>query len=234
MLVLCLLTRTSLKAQQHFNLWTRATVALPFAKKFRTDVEYQHRRQSGFGNHNAFDDNLMHSFRLWFNYRHSQHVSFIISPFAYFSNFKVIQKASDEPAQKSKEYRFAVAIDLQGELAKHFFITGRTGLEYRLFEAPSNNFVRFRNRIGLRYDAHSKISLQLFDELLLNIAGTDIQHFFDHNRAAFIFSYAPVKPFRMDIGYIYITRLGRTATTTFDEANFVCHLTYILPEVKKK
>jgi hypothetical protein len=110
----------TLLAQTHNNAWFRTTLSLPVSEKFKIDNEFQHRRQNGFDNNNLFDKNLMFTYRNWVHYQYSKDVKFSVSPFAYFSNYKIIQKQADQTAEPNKEIRFSVAVELQHELFKSF------------------------------------------------------------------------------------------------------------------
>ena len=94
-------------AQEHANSWFRTTLSIPDTEKIKTDLELQHRRQNDFESNNLFDKNLMYAFRTWIYYKQNKDVVYAISPFAYFSNFKIIQKESDAVAKTTNEYRFS-------------------------------------------------------------------------------------------------------------------------------
>jgi len=216
------------QAQQHYNVWFRGTLSVPVGRKFKIDNEFQHRRQNGFGNTNLFDNNLMFTFRNWVHYQHNDDVKFSLSPFAYFSNYKIIQKQAEENATPNNEIRFSAAVELQHSVLKKFYVVDRTAIEYRIFNGNQSDITRLRNRFGFRYDFTEKIKLSLFDELLFNLSGTTQHHFFDHNRLGIDFEYK-VKPYlKFDIGYIYITRLPLTSTTKLHENNIFLNLTYQL------
>src|SRR5690606_38385428 len=90
-------------AQQHYNAWLRGTLSVPVGKKFKIDNEFQHRRQNGFNNADMFDRNLMFTYRKWLQYQHNEDVKLSLSPFAYFSHYKIIHKQSDGIAQPNNE-----------------------------------------------------------------------------------------------------------------------------------
>ena len=193
-------------AQEHTNSWFRTTISIPVTEKIKTDIELQHRRQHDFKSSNFFNKNLMYTFRTWLYYKQNNDVIYAISPFAYFSNYKIIQKEIDAFALSKNEYRFSASIELQHELATKFFIVDRTALEYRVFESSVKNVVRLRNRLAFRYDFNLKYNIAFGDEILINAKGTDAQHIFDHNRIFTNFSYKPKSSLKFDNGYIYISR----------------------------
>ena len=215
-------------AQEHTNSWFRITISIPVTEKIKTDIELQHRRQNNFESDNLFDKNLMYTFRMWVYYKQNKDVVYAISPFAYFSNYKIIQKESDAVAKPTNEYRFSASIELQHELATKFFIIDRTALEFRVFEGRTENVVRIRNRLALRYDFSLKYNIAFGDEIFINAKGTDVQHIFDHNRIFTNFSYKPKSTLKFDIGYIYISRLPKINADLIEESNFYLNFTYTL------
>ena len=188
--------------------------------------------KNDFENDNLFDKNLMYTIRTWMYYKQNKCVVYAISPFAYFSNYKIIQKESDAVAKPINEYRFTASIELQHELSNKLFIVDRTAIEYRVFEGSIENTTRLRNRLAFRYDFNSKYNLAIGDEILLNTTGTDAQHIFDHNRIFTNFSYKPNSTVKFDIGYIYISRLTKTNVDLIEESNIFLNFTYTLHKKK--
>lgn len=220
------ITQTS-QAQHRYNSWFRSTTSLPIGKKFKIDNEFQHRRQNGFDNTNLFDKNLMFTYRIWGHYQHNKDVKFSVSPFTYFTHYRIIQDKSDEVVTPNNEIRFSAAVELQHEFLNKFYIIDRTAIEYRIFNNQSD-ITRLRNRFGFRYDSTENIKLSIFDELLFNVTGTTHEHFFDHDRLGLNLEFKVSPYFKFDIGYIHITRLPITSTTTLHENNIFLNLTYQL------
>ncbi|MDR6967296.1 hypothetical protein J2X31_001303 [Flavobacterium arsenatis] len=219
-------------AQEHINSWFRTTLSIPITEKIKTDLELQHRRQNDFEGDNLFDKNLMYTFRTWIYYKQNKDVVYAISPFAYFSNYRIIQNASDAISKPTNEYRFSASVELQHELAGNFFIVDRTALEYRAFEGTIENVIRLRNRLSFRYDFNTKCNVSIGDEIFINASGTDAQHFFDHDRLFANFSFKPKHNLKFDIGYIYISRLPRNNIDIVEESNFYLNFTYIVQKRK--
>ena len=215
-------------AQEHTNKWFRTTISITVTEKIKTDIELQHRKQNDFESNNFFDKNLMYTFRTWLYYKQNNDVVYGISPFAYFSNYKIIQKENDAFAKPTNEYRFSASVELQHELATKFFIIDRTALEFRVFEGRTENVVRLRNRMAFRYDFNLKYNIAFGDEIFINAKGTDVQHIFDHNRIFTNFSYKPKSSLKFDIGYIYISRLPKSNADLIEESNFYLNFTYTL------
>ena len=232
LLVIVTLFAPKTLAQEHTNSWFRTTLRIPFTEKIKTDLELQHRRQNDFESNNLFDKNLMYTFRTWIYYKQNKDVLYAISPFAYFSNYKIIQEESDAVAKPTNEYRFTASIELQHQLATKFYVVDRTAIEYRVFEGSIENTTRLRNRLAFKYDFNSKYNLAIGDEILINTTGTDTQHMFDHNRAYSNFSYKPNSTVKFDIGYIYISRLTKSNIDLIDESNMYMNFTYTIKKNK--
>ncbi len=221
----------NVQAQSHYNAWFRTTLSVPIGSKVKTDTEFQHRRQNGFENENMFDRKLMFTLRNWVHYQHNPALKFSISPFAYFSHYKVIQHQTDETAKSGNEIRFSVAAEWQHKLFEKWYIVDRSAAEYRIFNTTQSDVSRFRNRLGIRYDFTEQIKLTVYDELFVNVTGTSNAHFFDHNRIGFNVEYHVLPNLKFDIGYIYIVRQPLAATTKLYENNTFLNLTY---QFKKK
>lgn len=228
LLVIVILFAPKTIAQGHTNSWFRTTLSIPVTEKIKTDLELQHRRQNDLESNNLFDKNLMYTFRTWIYYKKNKDLVYAISPFAYFSNYKIIQEESDAVAKPTNEYRFTASIELQYQLATKFYVVDRTAIEYRVFEGSIENTTRLRNRLAFRYNYNSKYNVAIGDEILINTTGTDAQHIFDHNRAFTNFSYKPNSAVKFDIGYIYISRLTKSNIDLIDESNFYLNVTYTL------
>jgi hypothetical protein len=225
-LIVTLIIASKTVAQEHTNSWFRTTLSVPVTEKIKTDLELQHRRQNDFESDNLFDKNLMYTFRTWVYYKQNKDVVYALSPFAYFSNYKIIQNESDAVSKPSNEYRFTASLEIQHQLATKLFVVDRTALEYRVFEGSVENTTRLRNRLALRYDFNSNYNIAFGDEILMNSSGTDAQHIFDHNRIFTNLSYKPNSDFKFDIGYIYISRLTKSNIDLIDENNFYLNFTF--------
>jgi hypothetical protein len=224
----------TLQAQHHYNAWFRGTLSIPYGEKFKIDNEVQHRRQNGFENENMFAKNLMFAYRNWVHYQHSEDVKFSLSPFAYFKNYRIIQKQSDETAIPNSEIRFSVAFELQHEILKKFYIVDRSAVEYRIFDNHQSDITRLRNRFGFRYDFNGKLKVGIFDEMLVNLSGTTYHHFFDNDRLGLNVEYKLIPNVKFDIGYMHITRLPLASTTKVHENNLYLNFTYQVKKLKTK
>ena len=232
-IVLLLLVEQTVWSQEHENFWFRTTLSIPVTKKFKTDFELQHRRQNNLESSNPFDKNLMYTFRTWVYYKKSKEVLFALSPFAYFSNYKIIQKPTNAFAKPIGEYRFTASVELQNQLVKKVFLVNRTAFEYRAFEGSIENTTRLRNKLGLKYELTEKYSTLIGDEILINTSGTDSANLFDQNRLFANISYQPQPSVKIDFGYLYISRLLKNNTDLIEDNNFYLHFTYTLPNHEK-
>ncbi len=229
-----LLVAQTIYGQQHNNIWFRGTLSYAANKKLKIDNEVQHRRQNGWNNENLFDNKLMFAYRIWLHYQHNEDVSFSVSPFAYFSNYKIIQKQADEIAKPTTEIRFSAAVDMLHNITKKLYLLDRTAIEYRIFDSKQADITRLRNRFGLRYDIHPKLKISVYDELLFNLSGSTQAHFFDHDRLGLNVAYKALSYIKFDVGYIYISRLPLTNTEKLHEHNVFVNMTYFLHKSQHK
>ncbi|MCB0515030.1 MAG: DUF2490 domain-containing protein [Chitinophagales bacterium] len=227
-LIFCLWFSDILTAQEHDNLWLRATVSAAISKNIKMDNELQHRRQNGWNNHNLLDENLLYSYRNWLHYKHSEGLSFSLSPFAYFSNYKIVQTEADEGQKPKGEFRFSAAVEFQQSLVGKFHLFDRTALEYRIFPKNHKEVTRFRNRLGAKYVLNEQLSFSASEEVLLNISGADISHFFDQNRLTLSATYKLSAHFKIDLSYMYLTRLSSSGDSTMGENDVLVYFTYSL------
>lgn len=226
-MVSCILG-SGLHAQHPVTIWSRTTLNFKATPTLNMEGEVQHRRQEAFERNNPFDKNLMYSFRTWIYYKPNTDIVFSASPFAYFSHYKIIRKKEDETANTANEYRFTAAIEWQYALFQDLHLVERTAAEYRIMEGSIENTIRARQKFGLRYTVTKKLNMAMGDEILLNASGTDEQHILDHNRVFFNFGILPSATFKIDFGYIFISRLSKTSVSIKDENTLYLNFTYKL------
>jgi hypothetical protein len=213
-------------AQTHSNFWSRLSLNKKISSRYKFDLELQYRRQNGFENNNPVFEPLLYSLRTWVVYQPKKEIQFSISPFAYFYHFPIINNASDVSKPFLKEYRIAFAMDNKIANYKKYVFQNRVGLEYRIFQPTINNVVRFREKLAMKYAFTSKWSLFVYDEMLLNLCGVARNHMFDHNRLGWNVNFNITPKYKIEAGYIFITRLQRTAITNVEENNFLLNFTY--------
>jgi Protein of unknown function (DUF2490) len=226
---LFILVIPKVNAQQHYNSWFKTTVSYPFSQKIKADIEFHHRSQNDFENKNPFDKNLLNAIRTMVHYKHNEHLQFSISPFAYFSNNKIILTPIDAKAIPTNEYRFSAYVEIQKPIAKKLNLQNRTGIEYRIFPSATTNVTRVRNRLALRYEATTKFSFLLGDELFVNARGISASHIFDHNRIIGLVSFKPLASIKFELGYIHSNRIPKASTDLISEENILFNVGFTIP-----
>lgn len=215
-------------AQIHSNSWFRGSFRIPSGKNILFDTELQYRRQNGLNNTNMFDKNLLFAIRSWVHYKYNNRIKLSLSPFAYFSNYRIIRQEGDELVKPTSEIRISGAVELQNDLLKQLFLVSRTAIEYRNFDSDQAPVVRLRSRLGLRYDLNEKWKSGIYDELIINAAGVPLEHVFDHNRIGLFLKYNVFKNLDIELSYLYIFRLPIKSMDPLRENNFFLHLSYQL------
>lgn len=218
---------------QHYNAWFRTTLSYPVQEKIRLDNEFQHRRQSGADNDYLVSNKLMFTARSWLHYQHNENVRFSLSPFACFNHYRVIETREDEKGPSNREYRVSAAMDWQTRIAGSIYLVIRNAVEYRMFKLNPRDITRVRNRSGIRYDIDTRFKISVYDELFVNLSGTDRYHYYDHNRIGFNLEYNFPCNCKMEAGYIFIDRLLPYNDYVVRENNFFLNLTWQLTKSKK-
>jgi hypothetical protein len=231
--ILCFVFFTC-NAAHYFNSWYRITVGVAIKEKWRVDAEFNYRRQNDLGSQNPFDRHLLMAFRPWIIHRTNDRLTLAFSPFAYFRNYPIILREKDRLRKATNEFRFSAYADFQQPLARRFFSTSRFWVEYRLFENEPKHVIRLRFRMGLRYDFSKKTSLQIFEEAFFNVSDFSKIHSFDHNRVFTQFAYTPHPSIRLELGYIFVMRLPRTAIKAYPESNVVLNVLFTIPAGKNR
>ncbi len=220
----------------HLNTWGRLSVSQPLGEKWRTELEFQHRQQNDAANqkYNPFQNSLLTSVRTWMHFQAKENILISVSPFAYFRNNPVIINQTDKGKPPVNEFRFTASIELKNELAKNLWIIDRTCIEYRNFQSTVPDIIRIRNRFGFRYEFNHKWNIALFDEVFLNASGTKSTHIFDQNRIGILLNYKPSTYLKLEVGYMYATRLLQSADDISCESNIILNVYFILPKIKGK
>lgn len=213
-------------SQTHLSSWFRATLSVSAGKKLLIDTEFQHKRQNGYQNLNLLNKNLMFTYRNWIQYRHSENFRFSVSPFAYFSHYRIIHNKADEQERPIREFRFSGAIDMQHTLFGKYLIVNRSAIEYRSFGNGRKDIIRMRNRMGFRHDFSERLKLGVFDELFVNLTEAGNAYFFDHNRSGVSLEYNIRPDLKLDFGYIYIIRLVPGNDKKIRENTILLNITY--------
>ncbi|MFZ1495429.1 MAG: DUF2490 domain-containing protein, partial [Saprospiraceae bacterium] len=125
--------------------------------------------------------------------------------------------------------RYSFALDVKHELEKNLWLINRSCFEYRDFQETNTDFIRFRNRLGLRYEFNSKWNLSFLYEVFLTLNESKPSKVFDHDRLAMLLNFIPTKNIRIETGYMYITRMLKNTDEFLYENNFLVHLYFMLP-----
>lgn len=196
-------------------------------------MEFQHRRQNGLDSKMPFKHDLMYSVRNWTRYRVNERLFVSVSPFAYFSHYRMIGKEGDHRFPPSREFRFSTALRWQKDIGKGFQFVNRGAAEYRIFNNRTKDVIRLRDRVGIQYGFLDNFSILVYNELLVNVAGVERNHFVDHNRIGTQLEYHPRPQIKLRLGYLYIDRLPLTGKTRLHENNMAVNLTYNLKKRSK-
>lgn len=192
-------------------------VSKSITQQLSADVEFQHRRQNGLDNHNPFDKNLVHSSRLWVNYKYNDRWKFSLAPFSYYTNY-TLNIANEEQAKG--EYRFSIAAEFNQKLNNKFVIYNRFATEYRNFESSQPNFFRIRDRVTVKYEYSKKLKFSLYDELFVHLVKNKGYKSIDHNRLGAGIEYNLLPKLKFELGYINVIKtpfstIGKSGTHVF-------------------
>lgn len=225
LLVVALKMHVRLAAQEHYDAWFRTTLSVPVIDRFRTDIELQHRRQNGMGNNDPFHKKLTTSGRGWVHYRPNENVQLSFSPIGYFSNYRLIQTYADEKIDPSWEYRISGAAELSSRISKKVYLVARPAIEYRIFE-HADALLRGRLKVQMRANLHSKISVAAYEEVLCNLAGENVGHFWGQNRLCAYVEYSVWKDLKVTIGYMRLQRQPMVSSLSVNENSLVLNVLF--------
>lgn len=216
---------TRISAQHHNNFWVKGTMVYAITKNADVAIELHHRTQNDFGRTNLFDKPLMNAIRPLIIYKPINHFKIICSPLAYFENYKIIEYAEDVSKAPRKELRMFTAAEFTQTLFQPLTLMSRTGIEYRMFDGLPHTW-RLRNRIDAIMHITNKIVVTLGDELLVNVKGSDDVHFFDQNRIIINTQINLTKRLKLEVGYIYNSRLLSQSLDHIEENNVTSGIIY--------
>jgi len=224
--VVFVFSQADIQAQMHNNTWFRVTVNNSISKQIKLDTELQHRRQNGFDNRNFLDERLLWSGRLWLHYQQSELLKLSLSPIAYFSNYKIIEKPIDEDAKPNQELRFSMALEWKFPVKNRFSFLTRPAFEFRDFISNNAQVLRVRNRIGLQVSCSDKLKLTVYDDLFFNLASSSSFKAFDQNRMGLSLEY-PISPqFKVDFSYMFLMRSVSSDDEFIKENNLMLNLSF--------
>ncbi len=217
-----------LSAQAHNNAWLRGTISIPVATQIKIDNEWQYRRQYGLENSYFPGKHLMFSYRSWIHYQRSKELKYSVSPFAYFSNYRIIRGKGDDTIRPTPEVRFSAALAWQPALMKQLVLVSRAAIEYRVHGSGQTDNARLSNRLGLVYTINRELEADLFEELLFNFPGTSTCCFLDQSRVGIDLGCRVLPYLGCNLGYMHITRSPLISKGKFSENNIFLNLTYKL------
>lgn len=212
-------------ATHHVNSWLRCTLSMPVASTLTLDAEGQYRMQNSLTNLNPVDKNLLVSFRTWIHYQKNESWKYSVSPLAYFNLYTPVWKDGEQVMKTREEYRVSAAVAYRKPACRNLFLSARAAAEYRMFSDIDDVF-RVRFAPGLQIALNPSVYVYVYDELLMNLSGVTQKHLYDHNRTGAIVGYKPGKHFKLEAGYIYISRMPLTNIDMQYEDNFILHMTY--------
>jgi hypothetical protein len=212
-------------SQCHYNSWLRSTFNYKLNQKLQLDNEFQYRRQNGLDSKNAFERNLLSSYRLWFHLK-NENQTWSFSPFAYLVSYPVIFNSNNEFENSNQEFRFSVAHLKNFKTGSEFFYWNiKNTIEYRIFSEL--NYVRFRNRLGSSFKFNHKCNLIFYEELFFNGIGNTKIPLFDQFRGVIQLEVNVLTSLKLDLGYMFSYRQN-SKLSPWKENNFILNLTYNL------
>ena len=212
-------------AQTHTQMWLRGAIQHDFTNKISATAEYNHRTQSEVSSESLFRYPLCHAARLWITYKLTANQSIHLSPYAFFSNDPVVNKAGDELKENANEHRLQLQYESKYPWAKKWSIRNREGIEYRIFE-KNPNLLRFRIREGIAYQLSNTWNLMIYDEFFLNTIQTENGHAFDQNRLGLQGTFQLNKSVKFDLGTNWILAKPRISDDVSTNYMFYIHMLY--------
>lgn len=214
-------------SQDYTQFWFRVSLQHKLNSKFSSTLELHHRTQSSLGTESPFRYPLTNAFRLWINYKISRENSIHFSPYAFFSNYPVVNILGDELRPNANEHRVQLQFENKSSAVRRWTLNSRVGIEYRGFES-NLNLLRIRVREGVHYKVSTRLGIQCYDELFINTLQVNRQHIFDQNRIGFILNYTVLEQIRLEYGVTYIQSLPRSDSRATSNLMLQANLVLIL------
>lgn len=125
--------------------------------------------------------------------------------FAYF-NHSLPNDPLMEVSTNQSELRPHMELAYRQDISNKVSVSHRYWSEFRFMEQPNGAFnmenIRSRYKLELRYQPLEKVSVQLYDEIFINIGGKIVQNVFDQNRYGASLQYSPFKGLGFELGYL--------------------------------
>jgi hypothetical protein len=137
-----------------------------------------------------------------------------------------------------KELRPQLEIVYKQSISEKFTIHHRYWSEFRFFEQADKSFVygnnRFRYRLEARWTPAKKITLKVFDEMMLNLGKRITQNIFDQNRYGASIQYMPLQNFGIELGYINLFQQRKSGVDFYHLhiARFAVHHTISCKKIR--
>src|SRR5690606_3857937 len=168
----------------------------------------------------------MFNYRVWGQYKLDEDIKILISPYGYFSNYRMIEKQGDDKIESQKEIRFSVASEFQKEILNRFFLIERFGMDYRVFESYHQKTLRLRNRFGIKYQLFNNVYFSLTDEVLFNVAESSNVVKINQNRIGTNLELKLSSIIKVDLGYMYLIRSLTSNRDYLQENNYSINLSF--------
>ena len=217
----------TVSGQVKHNLWTRFTLQTKLNDKWEAALEFQHRRQHP-ENDPLFSKPLMYSVRPWINYKMNPHFSLSVSPLAWYQQHPVLLTAHDLAKDPMQELRSTLAVSYQTGLTRELSFQSRVGVEYRDF-STGQHVLRTRLRTGLQYSFSNNVSLNAYNEIMVNPAGVAPGHFFDQDRQAISGVLKLNQAVTVEAGYMHVYRKLPAYDNVIQENNYFVQFNISLP-----
>ncbi len=111
-----------------------------------------------------------------------------------------------EISDNQGEFRPQLEVGYRQDISDKLSVSHRYWSEFRFLEQADGTFImennRSRYKLELRYQPVAKFSVQLYDEIFINIGGKIVQNVFDQNRYGTSVHYMPFKNLGFELGYI--------------------------------
>ncbi len=214
-------------SQDHYQFWTKAAIQYTIQPRWSTTLELHHRTQSDTVTFSPFRYPLANAIRLWLSYAIDPRQKLNFSPYAFFSNDPIVHFEGDQLKENAREHRLFANYESSYPMIKSVEWRNRIGAEWRIWE-QFTPLLRVRVREAVQFNVNRKLGIYIYDELFVNTINVSGTHYFDQNRLGFQAQYIVDKKWKLEIGFMMVSGLARTAIT--NQVNYVANLglTYTL------
>lgn len=219
--VIFLFFKSLMFSQDKGNIWLKGAIIFPIKEsKWSAQTEMILRSQKLYLNTDS-QEYFTKGFRLWLNYRKTENLVFSFSPFSYQSTYFIVSSNDEFDAIKRSEYRFSAHAQSNFALRKRWNANFKLGFDYRTFQI-SQNELRARSKLGISYKIASKVKLNIYDEIFLNVTYLNSDRLIKQNRQGIDLEYVLNSDFKVSAGYLNAQK------SNFDESNLLVNVIYSL------